>query len=112
MATLVNLVLACGVALMGVSSASAQDSPDFYKGKTVSLYVGSTTGGVYDVYARLLARHMGQHIPGNPKILSLNMDGAGGLMLRTSFTMPRLRTAHRPTCGENKSDAQMRNSEE
>jgi tripartite-type tricarboxylate transporter receptor subunit TctC len=81
MATLVNLVLACGVALVGVSSASAQDSPDFYKGKTVSLYVGSTTGGVYDVYARLLARHMGQHIPGNPKILPLNMDGAGGLRL-------------------------------
>ena len=76
MATLVNLVLACGVALMGVSSATAQDSPDFYKGKTVSLYVGSTTGGVYNVYARLLARHMG-----NPKILPLNMDGAGGLRL-------------------------------
>jgi hypothetical protein len=84
MATLVNLVLACGAALTAVSNATcarAQDSPDFYKGKTVSLYVGSTTGGVYDVYARLLARHMGQHIPGNPKILPLNMDGAGGLRL-------------------------------
>ena len=84
MATLVNLVLACGVAFMAASSATgarAQDSPDFYKGKTVSLYVGSTTGGVYDVYARLLARHMGQHVPGNPKILPLNMDGAGGLRL-------------------------------
>ncbi len=84
MASLANLAVACGVALMGVSSAtcaSAQDSPDFYKGKTISLYVGSTTGGVYDVYARLLARHMGQHISGNPKILPLNMEGAGGLRL-------------------------------
>jgi hypothetical protein len=84
MASSVNLVLACGVALMGVSSATcarAQDSPDFYKGKTISLFVGSTTGGVYDVYARLLARHMGLHIPGNPKILPLNMEGAGGLRL-------------------------------
>jgi len=47
MATLVNLLLVCGVALMGVSSAtcaSAQDLPDFYKGKTISLYVGSTIG--------------------------------------------------------------------
>jgi len=62
MATLVNLLLVCGVALMGVSSAtcaSAQDLPDFYKGKAISLNVGSTTRGVYDVYARLLARHMG-----------------------------------------------------
>ena len=72
MASLANLAVACGVALMtvsGATSARAQDSPDFYKGKTISLYAGSTTGGVYDVYARLLARHMGRHIPGNPKIV-------------------------------------------
>jgi tripartite-type tricarboxylate transporter receptor subunit TctC len=84
MSSLANLAVACGVALMTVSSATcarAQDSPDFYKGKTISLYVGSTTGGVYDVYARLLARHMGRHIPGDPKILPLNMEGAGGLRL-------------------------------
>jgi tripartite-type tricarboxylate transporter receptor subunit TctC len=84
MASLANLAVACGVALMTVSGATcarAQDSPDFYKGKTISLYVGSTTGGVYDVYARLLARHMGRHISGNPKILPLNMEGAGGLRL-------------------------------
>ena len=72
MASLANLAFAFGVAFIAVSSATdthAEDSPDFYKGKTISLYVGSTTGGVYDVYARLLARYMGQHIPGNPKIL-------------------------------------------
>ena len=84
MASLANLALAFGVAFIAVSSATdtrAEDSPDFYKGKTVSLYVGSTSGGVYDVYARLLARHMGRHIPGNPKILPMNMEGAGGLRL-------------------------------
>src|SRR5258708_15434293 len=84
MASLANLAVTCGVALMTVSGATcarAQDSPDFYKGKTISLYVGSTTGGVYDVYARLLARHMGRHISANPKILPLNMEGAGGLRL-------------------------------
>ena len=67
MASLANLAVACGVALMmalGATCARAQDSPDFYKGKTISLYVGSTTGGVYDVCARLLARHMGRHISG------------------------------------------------
>src|SRR5437588_487977 len=84
MASLANLAFAFGVAFIAVSSATdarAEDSPDFYKGKTVSLYVGSTSGGVYDVYARLLARHMGRHIPGNPKILTMNMEGAGGLRL-------------------------------
>ena len=84
MASLANLAFAFGVAFIAVSSPTgtrAEDSPDFYKGKTVSLYVGSTSGGVYDVYARLLARHMGRHIPGNPKILPMNMEGAGGLRL-------------------------------
>jgi tripartite-type tricarboxylate transporter receptor subunit TctC len=84
MASLANLAFAFGVAFIAVSSTTdtrAEDSPDFYKGKTVSLYVGSTSGGVYDVYARLLARHIGRHIPGNPKILPMNMEGAGGLRL-------------------------------
>ena len=72
MASLANLVFAFGVALIAVSSTTdsrAEDPPDFYKGKTISLYAGSTAGGVYHVCARLLARHMGRHIPGNPKIL-------------------------------------------
>jgi tripartite-type tricarboxylate transporter receptor subunit TctC len=112
MATLVNLALACGVAFTGVSSASAQDAPDFYKGKTVSLYVGSTTGGVYNVYARLLARHMGQHISGNPKILPLNMDGAGGLRLANFLYNAAPKDGTPADVWRNHSHAQMRNSEE
>lgn len=60
-------------------SARAQD--DFYKGKRIDLYVGSDTGGAYDGYARLVARHMSKHIPGNLGIVVKNMPGAGGLRL-------------------------------
>lgn len=47
----------------------------------IDLYIGSSVGGGYDVYARALARHMGRHIPGNPTLVPRNMPGAGGLVL-------------------------------
>ena len=49
----------------------------FYKGKQISLIVGSSPGGGYDTYARLLARHFGDAIPGNPTVVVQNMSGAG-----------------------------------
>jgi tripartite-type tricarboxylate transporter receptor subunit TctC len=52
---------------------------DFYKGKQVQLVIGYASGSGYDFYARLLARHMGNHIPGNPNIIPQNMPGAGSL---------------------------------
>jgi tripartite-type tricarboxylate transporter receptor subunit TctC len=51
---------------------------DFYHGKTIYLYVGTTPGGGYDTYARFVARFMGAHVPGNPLIVVRNMPGAGG----------------------------------
>jgi tripartite-type tricarboxylate transporter receptor subunit TctC len=57
--------------------AHAQD--DFYKGKTVTIVVGFSPAGGYDVNARMLARHLGRHIPGNPNIIVQNMPGAGSL---------------------------------
>ena len=72
------------VALFAVgplSVAHAQSPADFYKGKTIDLYIGYSAGGGYDVYARALARHMGRFIPGNPTILAKNMPGAGSLVL-------------------------------
>lgn len=63
------------------AGAVQQTPADFYKGKNVELYIGYSTGGGYDIYARLLARHMGKHIPGNPVIVPKNMDGAGSLRL-------------------------------
>jgi tripartite-type tricarboxylate transporter receptor subunit TctC len=59
----------------------AQSAADFYKGKTVELMIGNSVGGGYDLYARLLSRHMGRHLPGNPAIVPKNMEGAGGLRL-------------------------------
>jgi tripartite-type tricarboxylate transporter receptor subunit TctC len=57
----------------------AQAPADFYRGRTVTLIVGYSSGGGYDTYARVLARHMGKHIPGNPTIVVQNMPGAGSL---------------------------------
>src|SRR6185436_17296496 len=59
-------------------SAAAADDP-FYKGKTIALIVGSNASGGYDTYGRLLARHMGKHLPGHPAFVVQNMPGAGGL---------------------------------
>jgi tripartite-type tricarboxylate transporter receptor subunit TctC len=60
------------------SYVQAQSTP-FYKDKTIRIIVGFTSGGLYDQYARILARYMGKHIPGNPNIIVQNMPGAGSL---------------------------------
>ena len=59
----------------------AQSAGDFYKGRDIDLYIGYSTGGAYDLYARLIGRHMGAHIPGNPTLVPKNMEGAGSLRL-------------------------------
>jgi tripartite-type tricarboxylate transporter receptor subunit TctC len=58
-------------------AASAQTVEQFYRGRTVSIVVGFATGGAYDPYARLLARHMPKYLPGAPSIVIRNMQGAG-----------------------------------
>jgi tripartite-type tricarboxylate transporter receptor subunit TctC len=60
-------------------SAGAQSVAQFYTGRQISLTVGSTAGGGYDTQARLVARHLGKHIPGNPTIVVQNMPAAGSL---------------------------------
>jgi tripartite-type tricarboxylate transporter receptor subunit TctC len=69
------------ILLCAISAGRAQSPADFYKGKTIDLYIGYSPAGGYDVYARALARHMGRFIPGNPTIVSKNMPGAGSLVL-------------------------------
>ena len=54
---------------------------DFYKGKTITLYIGYSAGGGYDTYARTIGRVIGRHIPGNPKVVAKNKPGAGSLRL-------------------------------
>jgi len=59
---------------------AAQSAADFYKGRTIQMIIGVSAGGDYDLRARLVARYMSKHIPGNPKIVPQNMLGAGGLV--------------------------------
>jgi tripartite-type tricarboxylate transporter receptor subunit TctC len=67
--------------LASLAAARADSVADFYKGRNVDVYVGYSTGGGYDIYARMLARHMGRFIPGNPTLVVKNMEGAGSLRL-------------------------------
>jgi tripartite-type tricarboxylate transporter receptor subunit TctC len=62
-----------------VADIAYAQNPSFYQGKTVRIIVGSGTGGLYDLWARLFAKHMPKHIPGNPNMIVQNMPGAGGL---------------------------------
>jgi tripartite-type tricarboxylate transporter receptor subunit TctC len=61
------------------SQASTASANDFYQGKTLSLVVGYSAGGGYDINARLISRHIGRHIPGTPTVVVVNMPGAGSL---------------------------------
>jgi tripartite-type tricarboxylate transporter receptor subunit TctC len=67
--------------VLAISSGHAQSVADFYRGKSVQLLIGYTGGGNYDLQARILARHIGRHIPGNPTVVPQNMPGAGSLRL-------------------------------
>src|SRR5688500_17584507 len=71
------LLAACG------SASPANDATEaaaFYRGKTVSIIVGSGAGGGFDTTARLVSRHIGRHIPGTPTVIVQNMPGGGGLV--------------------------------
>lgn len=69
------------VAALASAPAEAQSVADFYKGKSIDLYVGSDPGGEYDLLTRLGARHLGKHVPGNPNIVVHNMPGGGGIKM-------------------------------
>ena len=63
---------------LSLKAVNAQE--DFYKGKTIRVVVGFSAGGGYDTYSRAIARHLGKHIPGNPKVIVENMPGASSLI--------------------------------
>ena len=81
--TSMHVSAAFGAVLMLASAApcAAQPGPvaDFYRGKTVNVYIGVGAGGEYDLHARLIAKHIGRHIPGRPNVVPQNMTGASGL---------------------------------
>jgi tripartite-type tricarboxylate transporter receptor subunit TctC len=73
------LIVACALTM---SSARAQDDvAAFYSGKQIRLIVGSGAGGGYDLFARAVARHMGEHIPGRPTFIVQNQGAASGLLM-------------------------------
>jgi tripartite-type tricarboxylate transporter receptor subunit TctC len=77
-ASFIAMALAAAVAAGG--HASAQTPEQFYRGKSIDLVIGYPPAGSNDVYARLVARHLGKHIPGNPHIIPRNMPGAGSFL--------------------------------
>ena len=79
---------------LATGTAGAQeDVATFYKGKQVTIFVGSSPGGGYDTYSRLIARHMSKHIPGNPTMVVSNMPGAGGNLAANPSTALHRRMA-------------------
>lgn len=78
MRAVVWLLPVCCLICLALMPADAQDTvADFFHGKQINIVVGSSAGGGYDTYGRLIARHLGAHVPGNPEVVVQNMPGAG-----------------------------------
>ena len=75
-----TVVISALVVAGNADNARADAVADFYKGKSISLIIGYGAGGGYDTYSRVLARHLGNHIPGNPTVVPKNMPGAGAVI--------------------------------
>src|SRR4030088_3173333 len=87
-----RLVATLSVLLLWVAPArSADDVAAFYKGKQLRIVVGTAAGGGYDLFARIVARHLAAHIPGQPVIIVQNLPAAGGLVMTNQLytTAPR-----------------------
>ena len=93
--TRVLVVLLCVGAFVASATGARSDDADFFKGKNITVLIGYAAGGTYDTTARLLARHMGRHIPGNPNIIAQNLPGSGGIkaILNLYSVSPRDGTA-------------------
>ncbi len=77
----VTIRIAALALLIANAPAHAQSVADFYRGKAVEVYIGTSVGGGYDAYTRILSRHMGKYIPGNPVLVPKNLAGGGGIRL-------------------------------
>jgi len=73
-------LLAAAASVLVAAPAFAQSPEEFYKGKSIDMVIGYPPAGSNDVYARLVARHIGKHIPGNPNVVPKNMPGAGSFI--------------------------------
>jgi tripartite-type tricarboxylate transporter receptor subunit TctC len=73
------MALIAAIAITVPTGARSAGVEEFYKGRTISLIIGYSVGSGYDIYARLLARFIGKHIPGRPAVVAQNMPGAGSI---------------------------------
>jgi tripartite-type tricarboxylate transporter receptor subunit TctC len=69
------------LSLVCTQPATAQSVAEFYRGKTITCFIGYGVGGGYDLFARTISRHLPRHIPGNPAIVPVNMPGASSMVL-------------------------------
>ncbi|MGE5779065.1 MAG: hypothetical protein ACM30D_07130, partial [Hyphomicrobiales bacterium] len=75
----VHRTLALTLLLLAAKQAAAEPVEQFFARRTVTIIIGYTAGGSYDLYGRMVARHFGKHIPGQPTVIAQNMPGAGSL---------------------------------
>jgi tripartite-type tricarboxylate transporter receptor subunit TctC len=71
--------IAAAVMLAGTATARADEVEDFFRGKSISIVVATSSGGAYDILARVLSKHLGNHLPGQPSVIVRNMPGGGGI---------------------------------
>jgi tripartite-type tricarboxylate transporter receptor subunit TctC len=76
----------CAALCLSATAAQAEPVADFYRGKTIGIYVGFPPGGGYDLYARMVAQHLPRHIPGNPTVIVNNMAGGVGVRAASYLT--------------------------
>src|ERR687893_945150 len=84
--SLIALAVTSAAVALALPPALAQDVS--YKGKTIRVILGYAAGGGYDAYGRLLAKHYGKHLPGNPNVIIQNMPGAGSVTAATYLYGP------------------------
>ncbi|MGH7828451.1 MAG: Bug family tripartite tricarboxylate transporter substrate binding protein [Candidatus Binatia bacterium] len=75
-----TLIFCLSIILPGLSPEVRAQAGSFYKGKTITIVIGSTAGGFYDRWGRLFSRYMGKYIPGEPEFVAQNMAGAGSVI--------------------------------
>ena len=78
--SLLSLTVGALLALTLTAPLRAADEGEFYRGKTITIIIPIGPGGAYDAYARLVSRHLGKYLPGNPVIVARNMPGGGGVI--------------------------------
>ncbi|HXX49690.1 MAG TPA: hypothetical protein VEI98_00165 [Xanthobacteraceae bacterium] len=79
--TVASMIALAVIVAASAAIAAAQGVADFYKGRNVDLYIGYSVGGAYDLYARVIGRHLNAHVAGDPTFVPKNFEGAGSLRL-------------------------------